>query len=183
MPKLKFLSRGLLALSAFLLVACSTQADDRPNILIIMSDDMGFSDPGFQGSEIETPQSGSIGRQRTHLYQFLQLRPLRTHAGQYLHRSLQSPGRLLRTRTGRARQQRLPLGTPRGSRVRHLHVRQMAFRKYPRQTATRPWLRSLVRLRRLLREFLGSQNLHSGVTGPETHRLHRGALPRHRCHN
>ncbi|MDA1068611.1 MAG: arylsulfatase [Verrucomicrobia bacterium] len=41
----------------------STSAEDRPpavspskpNILIIMSDDMGFSDPGFQGSEIETP--------------------------------------------------------------------------------------------------------------------------------
>lgn len=31
-------------------------ADDRPNILVIMCDDMGFSDPGFQGSEIPTPQ-------------------------------------------------------------------------------------------------------------------------------
>ena len=30
-------------------------ADSRPNILLIMSDDMGFSDIGCYGSEIHTP--------------------------------------------------------------------------------------------------------------------------------
>lgn len=46
--------------SAFLLSALLTllpiaRADDRPNIVLIMSDDMGFSDIGCYGGEIETP--------------------------------------------------------------------------------------------------------------------------------
>ncbi|MCB1122357.1 MAG: arylsulfatase, partial [Verrucomicrobiae bacterium] len=44
----------LLLLASLSLLGFS-RADDRPNILIILSDDMGFSDPGFQGSEISTP--------------------------------------------------------------------------------------------------------------------------------
>jgi len=35
---------------------------ERPNILIILSDDMGFSDPGFQGSEIETPHIDRLAK-------------------------------------------------------------------------------------------------------------------------
>ena len=31
------------------------QADDRPNIILIMADDMGYSDFGFMGAGIETP--------------------------------------------------------------------------------------------------------------------------------
>lgn len=66
MPTLRPFSLGAIALSTILLAACGSKAQNastatnndetkRPNILIIMSDDMGFSDPGFQGSEIETP--------------------------------------------------------------------------------------------------------------------------------
>ena len=40
----------------FLSVACVIQAaDKRPNIVLIMADDLGFSDLGCYGSEIETP--------------------------------------------------------------------------------------------------------------------------------
>jgi arylsulfatase len=35
--------------------ACNSQAADKPNIIYIMSDDMGYSDIGCYGSEIETP--------------------------------------------------------------------------------------------------------------------------------
>ncbi len=39
---------------------CSTHAADRPNILIIMVDDMGFSDVGCYGSEIDTPNLDAL---------------------------------------------------------------------------------------------------------------------------
>ena len=39
-----------------LLVSCSTETDSKPNIIIILADDAGFSDFGFMGSdEIKTP--------------------------------------------------------------------------------------------------------------------------------
>ena len=37
------------------------QAHDRPNILVVMVDDMGFSDLGCYGSEIETPVLDGLG--------------------------------------------------------------------------------------------------------------------------
>lgn len=39
----------------FAVLAASACAEERPNIVLIMSDDMGFSDIGCYGSEIETP--------------------------------------------------------------------------------------------------------------------------------
>ena len=47
----------ILALIYFsLLVSCSTETDSKPNIIIILADDAGFSDFGFMGSdEIKTP--------------------------------------------------------------------------------------------------------------------------------
>ena len=53
----------------FLVLACvlphfipanATAADNRPNIILIMSDDMGFSDIGCYGGEIETPTLDSL---------------------------------------------------------------------------------------------------------------------------
>jgi len=44
-----------IALTVFQIQANSAVADDRPNIVIIMSDDMGISDLGCFGGEIETP--------------------------------------------------------------------------------------------------------------------------------
>ena len=42
------------------LTAASGNADERPNILIILTDDMGFSDLGCFGGEIETPHLDSL---------------------------------------------------------------------------------------------------------------------------
>ncbi|MBT6643955.1 MAG: sulfatase-like hydrolase/transferase, partial [Planctomycetaceae bacterium] len=36
-------------------LAHSAQAGEQPNIIVILSDDMGYSDIGCYGSEIETP--------------------------------------------------------------------------------------------------------------------------------
>lgn len=45
----------VLSLLAFGLPAASQAQQRRPNIVIILADDMGFSDPGCYGGEIETP--------------------------------------------------------------------------------------------------------------------------------
>ena len=47
-----------LFLSVFVLLVCHScafAADKRPNVVLIMADDLGFSDLGCYGSEIETP--------------------------------------------------------------------------------------------------------------------------------
>lgn len=36
---------------------------DRPNIVLILADDMGWSDPGCYGSEIPTPALDTLARQ------------------------------------------------------------------------------------------------------------------------
>lgn len=40
---------------AFLIIISRSQDTDRPNVILIISDDLGFNDVGFHGSEIETP--------------------------------------------------------------------------------------------------------------------------------
>ncbi|QDT39794.1 arylsulfatase [Stratiformator vulcanicus] len=45
-------------------------ADERPNILIIFADDMGFSDIGCYGSEIETPNLDSLAENGLRFRQF-----------------------------------------------------------------------------------------------------------------
>ena len=44
-------------LATVLMLTCAALASaaDRPNFLIIMVDDMGFSDPGCYGGEVDTP--------------------------------------------------------------------------------------------------------------------------------
>ena len=53
------------------LLCCGTgQADDRPNIVIIMADDMGFSDVGAYGGEIKTPNIDRLANQGMRFRQF-----------------------------------------------------------------------------------------------------------------
>jgi len=44
-----------LALLLLVSLSLAAQADERPNFLVIMVDDMGYSDPGCYGGEIDTP--------------------------------------------------------------------------------------------------------------------------------
>ena len=49
---------------ACLLLACQiVRADDPPNVLIIMADDLGYSDVGCYGSEIDTPNLDRLAEQ------------------------------------------------------------------------------------------------------------------------
>ncbi|MEZ6091441.1 MAG: arylsulfatase [Pirellulaceae bacterium] len=52
------------------IVAAASQAADRPNIIVIMVDDMGFSDIGCYGSEIPTPHLDALAAGGVRFSQF-----------------------------------------------------------------------------------------------------------------
>jgi arylsulfatase len=54
----KMVSSVLFSICASL--SCAGGGDDRPNILVILADDLGYSDLGFMGSEISTPNLDSL---------------------------------------------------------------------------------------------------------------------------
>lgn len=65
---LKYISASFLAAVPFVLFS---RTDNRPNIVIILADDMGFSDIGCYGGEIETPHLNRLaenGIRFTHFY-------------------------------------------------------------------------------------------------------------------
>ncbi|MEY2999844.1 MAG: Arylsulfatase [Verrucomicrobiota bacterium] len=59
----------LLMLGAFLFSTLSLSAD-RPNIIVILSDDMGYSDIGAYGGEIRTPELDRLAREGRQFTQF-----------------------------------------------------------------------------------------------------------------
>ena len=61
--------RRLLSL-ALLGIAAIAHADDRPNIIVIMSDDMGYSDLGCYGGEIQTPTLDNLAENGLRFTQF-----------------------------------------------------------------------------------------------------------------
>ena len=60
----------LLPASALAPAAAQTPATPRPNIVLIIADDWGFSDPGRYGSEIATPNIDALARQGTSFANF-----------------------------------------------------------------------------------------------------------------
>ena len=60
----------LFVLSAVLWLPHLSSAADQPNIVIIMSDDMGFSDLGCYGGEINTPNLDSLAANGLRFTQF-----------------------------------------------------------------------------------------------------------------
>lgn len=60
----------MLVLSLVLLAPASLLANDRPNIVLIMVDDMGFSDIGPYGSEIPTPNLDALAKDGVCFSQF-----------------------------------------------------------------------------------------------------------------
>ncbi|MEM9585707.1 MAG: sulfatase-like hydrolase/transferase, partial [Planctomycetota bacterium] len=70
MNPVRLFSALSLALVPALVPITSAQESARPNIIYIMSDDMGFSDIGCYGSEIETPNLDSLAANGLRLNQF-----------------------------------------------------------------------------------------------------------------
>jgi len=62
--------RGLLSALSILLPALLVVAADRPNFVIILSDDMGYSDIGCYGGEIATPQLDALAADGLRFTQF-----------------------------------------------------------------------------------------------------------------
>jgi arylsulfatase A-like enzyme len=77
----------LLSAAALVLLCCgpspataAAEGPNRPNFLVIMADDLGFSDPGCFGSEIETPNLDRLaagGLRLTHFYNTAKCAPSR----------------------------------------------------------------------------------------------------------
>ena len=90
---LRFFQVGLAAVAVLLgATAAIPAAPPRPNIVVILSDDIGYSDIGCYGSEIETPaldQLAAEGLRFTQLYHTGRCCPTRASllAGLYTHKS------------------------------------------------------------------------------------------------
>lgn len=100
--KLKYLLLFFLSNAFQLLIA---QKDKRPNVIVIMADDLGYSDLGCFGGEINTPNLDKLaynGLRMTNFYNNSRCCPTRASllTGQYAHKvGLSSNGRAL-TRNG-----------------------------------------------------------------------------------
>ena len=67
--KIRHRAMGVAALS-LLTLAPHAMAAARPNVILIMSDDMGFSDIGCYGGEIKTPNLDRLARNGLRFTQF-----------------------------------------------------------------------------------------------------------------
>ncbi|MCB1225556.1 MAG: sulfatase-like hydrolase/transferase [Verrucomicrobiales bacterium] len=63
------LLRSLLLTAAVLATSCLSAAE-RPNVILILADDLGFSDLGFQGGEIHTPHLDALAAGGVRFSQF-----------------------------------------------------------------------------------------------------------------
>ncbi|HVW36369.1 MAG TPA: sulfatase-like hydrolase/transferase, partial [Pirellulales bacterium] len=74
------LALASVALLAIGVVTARADAAERPNVLVILADDLGYSDLGCYGSEIETPNLDKLaaeGLRFTHFYNTARCWPTR----------------------------------------------------------------------------------------------------------
>jgi arylsulfatase len=69
-PELKFKLRCFATLSILLVSAVASAQQKRPNIVLILADDLGFSDLGCYGSEIPTPNIDAIAQRGVRFTEF-----------------------------------------------------------------------------------------------------------------
>lgn len=74
------MKKGVLLLSIVLAVG-SADAERKPNVLLIMTDDQGYGDLGFHGNDrIDTPVLDRLAGQSVRFDRFLSARTARRHA-------------------------------------------------------------------------------------------------------
>ena len=174
--------RAFVSLCAVLaLSGGAAAAEARPNLVVILSDDMGFSDIGCYGGEIATPNLDAPRFRRAALHPVLQRRSLLPHAGQPAHRPLCAPdwrrphdggSRTALPRLPRRPQPLLPhhRRDAQAGRLPRIRCRQVARHQARRQGRTQAQLAAEPRLRPLLRHHpRGRQLLRSLVAGARRH--------------
>ena len=164
-------------------------APRRPNIVIILGDDLGFADLGAFGSEIKTPNLDALAREGRALHQLLHARELLAlalHAADRCRHASQRPGqhgRVDRSQpVGPGRLRGLPqqpgghaAAAAQGCRLPHLHGRQMAHGQDAGADPGGTRVRARLLAARRGRQLLGHDELHGRVAEVG---LHRGrALP------
>ena len=70
LSRAQFLAAGFVERKLLFVAAVVRAADSRPNIIVILVDDMGFSDLGCYGSEIETPVLDQLAAKGLRFTQF-----------------------------------------------------------------------------------------------------------------
>ncbi|WP_250656475.1 arylsulfatase [Alkalimarinus coralli] len=66
----KLLKKSLAVLSVAIISMSCSAAENRPNVIILLADDMGFGDIGAFGSEIDTPHIDQLAREGIHFTNF-----------------------------------------------------------------------------------------------------------------
>ena len=66
----QLISAAVMAVLCFLSLAAELLADDRPNVLLILCDDLGYSDLGCYGGEIQTPNLDRLAADGLRFTQF-----------------------------------------------------------------------------------------------------------------
>ena len=78
-------------MTAPLLMASFCSAQERPNVVLIMVDDMGYSDIGCYGGEILTPNIDALASKGVRFTQFYNTS--RSRPGQFNDRAISTSGR------------------------------------------------------------------------------------------
>lgn len=86
-----FLTIFVLSLSAAEPSPTSSKHISKPNIILIMSDDMGYSDIGCYGGEIQTPNLNRLAENGVRFTQFYNMRDA-AHAGVAAYRAVSASG-------------------------------------------------------------------------------------------
>ena len=171
------------------LTTLAADAPRRPNIVIILGDDLGFADMGSFGSEIKTPNLDALakaGVRFTNFYTHASCSPTRSMLLSGVDTHLNGLGNMDEWTAPNQRgavgyegylntQVRHAAAAAQGCRLSHLHGRQVASGQGARPDPSRARLRARLLAARRRRQLLGHDELHRRVAAVG---LHRGrALP------